>query len=111
MRVLVRTVGGQRVESVGDRDDARQKGNFVSLQTMRITAAVERFVMQLDAGNHVLQLRHRTQDVGALGGVRLHDVEFFRGECARLLEDAVFDANFADIVQLGGDAHGFYEVF
>src|SRR5579863_4078798 len=78
---------------------------------MRVTAAVERFMMQLDAGNHVLQLRHRTQNIGALGGVRFHDVEFFRSKCARLLENAVFDSNFANIVQLGGDAHGLYEIF
>src|SRR5580692_9581024 len=111
MGVLVRTIGGECIEGVGDRDDTRQKRNFVSLQAMRVTASVERFVMQLDSRNHVLQLRYRTQNIGALGGVRFHDVEFFRGECARLLEDAVFDSNFADIVQLGGDAHGFYELF
>src|SRR5579864_833819 len=36
VRMLVGTVGGERIESVGDRDDARQKGNFVSLQAMRV---------------------------------------------------------------------------
>ena len=31
VRLLIRTVGGQRVEGVGDRNDARQKRDLVSL--------------------------------------------------------------------------------
>src|SRR5579863_205698 len=78
---------------------------------MRVTAAVERFMVEFDSWNHFFQLRHRSQDVCALSGMGFHDFEFFRSECARLLQDAILDANFADIVQLGGDAHGFDEVF
>src|ERR1700676_391359 len=111
MRVLVRTVRGERIEGVGDRDDAREKRNLVSLQTMRITTPVERFVMQLDSWNHVFQLRHRTQDGGALGGMRLHNLELFRSKCTRLLQNAVFNSNFADVVQLSRDTDGFDEVF
>ncbi len=62
-------------------------------------------MVQLNAWNHIFQLSHGAQDVGALAGVGFHDVEFFGGECARLFQDAVFDPDLAHIVQLGGDAH------
>ena len=40
-----------------------------------------------------------THDVRALGGVRLHDVEFFGSQGARLFQDAVVHADFSDVMQ------------
>ena len=48
--------------------------------------------------------------MSALGGVRLHDVEFLGGECAWLFQDAVLDPDLAHVVQLGGDAHYLHEL-
>ena len=101
VRLLVGTIRGQRVEGVGDSDDARQQRNLVALQAVRISAAIEGLVMQFDTGQHFGQLRDRAQNVGALGGVRLHDLKFFCGERAGLFQDVIFDADLAHVVELG----------
>src|SRR4029077_5851444 len=71
MRLLVRAVGSQRVEGVGHGDDPRQQRDVITFQAMRITAAVERFMVQFDSRDHLFQLRYRTKNVGTLGGVGL----------------------------------------
>jgi len=57
-------------------------------------------VMQFNAGEHLAQLRHRAQNIRALGGMRLHDLEFFGSQSAGLFQNAIFDADLADIVEL-----------
>ena len=42
-----------------------------------------------NARQHGTQHFHRTQYRRAFGGVRLHDLEFFRGKRARFFQDAV----------------------
>ncbi len=61
-------------------------------------------VVQLDARKHIFQLRNRTHDVGAFGGVRLHDVEFFRRQRAGLFQNTVINADLADVMQQRSDA-------
>ena len=39
--------------------------------------------------------------------MRLHDFEFFRSQSARFFQDAVFDADFTDIMQLRRDSQDF----
>ncbi len=80
------------------------QGDLVALEAVGIAVAIHVLVVQLDAGQHVLQLRDRAHDVGALGRMLLHDLEFFGRERAGLLEDAVVHADLADVVQQGGDA-------
>src|SRR2546421_7037815 len=76
-----------------------------------MTAAIEWLVVKFDAGNHVFQLSHGPENVGAFGGMRLHDVEFFRRERTRLFQDAILDSDFANVVQLSGDADDLNEIF
>jgi len=66
-------------------------------------------VVEFDAGQHLLQLGNGAHDVRAFHGVLLHQLEFLSGEGARLFQDAVVHADFADIVQERGDAQ-FVEV-
>ena len=40
----------------------------------------------------------------------LHDLELFRGERARLLQNVILDADLAHIMQLGRDAQNFEEL-
>ena len=101
---LVGAVGGHGVERVGDGDDARHQRDLIALQSVGIAVAVHVFVVQFDARQHVLQLRDRAHDVGALGGVLLHQFEFLGGERAGLLQHAIVHADLADVVQQGGDA-------
>ena len=109
MSMLVRTIGGEGIESIGDGNHARQKRNLVSCEAVGVAAAIERFVMQFDAGEHLSQLSDRAQNVCALGGVRFHHFEFFGGKSSRFLEDAVFDADLAYVVKLRGYAQSFHE--
>ena len=108
--LLVRTIGRKRIEGVGHSNDPRQQGNLITLQPVGISAAVERLVVQLNTGKHVGQLRDRTQNVGALGGMRLHDLELFFRQCSGLLQDVIFNADLAHIVKLSRDAQGLHEM-
>ena len=77
--MLVRAVGGQGIESISYGDHARQQRYLVVLEPVGIAAAIQRFMVELDAGQHRCQLFHRAKDVRPLGGVRFHDFKFFRG--------------------------------
>ena len=57
-------------------------------------------MVQFDAGEHVFQLFHRPQNVCTLGGVGFHDLEFFGSQGARFFQNAIFNADFAYVVQL-----------
>jgi hypothetical protein len=47
------------------------------LQAVGIAATIHVFVVQLDARQHVLELRNGAHDIGALYGVLLHQAELF----------------------------------
>ncbi len=101
---MVGTIGGDGVEGVGDGDDAGHHRNLIAGEAVGVACAVHALVVQLDAGEHVFQLRDGAHDVGALGGMLLHQVEFFVGELAGLFQDAIVHADFADVMQQRGDA-------
>src|SRR5574340_1289074 len=46
---LVRAIGGHGVQSIGDGDDAGHKGNLGASEAIRIAAAIQVLVVQLDA--------------------------------------------------------------
>jgi hypothetical protein len=109
MRLLVRAIGRKRVECVRYRDDTRQQRNLVTLKPIRISAPIQGFVMQFDAGEHFGKLRNRAQDVRTLGRVRLHHLELFFGQGAGLFQDVIFDADLANVVELGRDLQNLHE--
>ena len=93
MRLLVRTVGGESVKSVRDRNHARQQRNLVAFQSVRVSASIQRLVVEFDSGQHLSQLRHRTQegaevmieppgDLGRGGVLEIHDGVFVAVEVA-----------------------------
>ena len=65
---------------------------------MRISATIQRFVVQLNSRQHFFQLGHGPENVGALGGVGLHDFKFFFGQCTRFFQDAIFNPDLAHVV-------------
>src|SRR5947208_13397636 len=85
--LLIGTVRGERVESIGYSDNPRQSRNLLVLESVGVATSVERLVVQFDARQHLLQLFHRPQNVRALGGVSLHDLELFRSQSAGLFQD------------------------
>src|ERR1700730_5673667 len=103
---LIRPVGGHSIERIGDRGDARHHGNLRAKQAIGIPAAVHMLVMQLDARQHIFQLRNGAHDVRALDGMLFHQVEFFIGDRTRLLQDAVFHADFSNVMKQRGNAQG-----
>src|ERR1700722_11070983 len=100
MCVLVRTIRRQRVKCVSYRDNPRQRRNLVALQSVRITAPVERLVVEFDAGKHLAKLNDRPQDIGALGRVGLHDLAFLGCKGSWLFENTVLNANFSYVMEL-----------
>src|SRR3954452_5017557 len=109
MRLLVGPVGRQCVERIRDRDDARQQRNLVPLKSIRISTAVQGFVVQLDARHYLCELRYGAQNVCTLGRVRLHDFKFFFGQCARFLQNVILNADLAYIMKLRGNLEYFHE--
>src|SRR3954469_6447444 len=78
--LLVRAIGSKRVKGIRHCDYPGYQWNLIALQTVRIPAAIECFMVQFDSGQHLRQLRHRTQDIRTLRRVCLHYFEFFFGE-------------------------------
>ncbi|KAI1691637.1 hypothetical protein Ddc_24113 [Ditylenchus destructor] len=97
---LVGTNAGQRVEDVGDRDDAGLDGNRVARQSFRIAAAVPLLVVrQRDAPRHAQQTAGvLAQDLRADRGMAAHHRPLGLVQRAGLLQDRVGNAQLADVV-------------
>ena len=101
---LVDAAGHQRIEHVGQADDAPLDRDRVAGQAVRIAAAVPALVV----GQRDLRTepKHRArgmrQQVVPVTGVFLHHVELLRREPAGLVEDRVADRDLADVVQRRG---------
>ena len=105
--MLVVPLGSHRVKGVGYRDDSRLHGNLIARQTLRITSAVDHFVMHVHAGEKVAHRRNLRHDLVALLRMRLHDLKLFVRKRRRFLQDPVIDTNLAHIMKQGADANPF----
>src|SRR4051812_17636648 len=76
-RCLVRTIRRHGIESIGHHDDAGHKWKLVAFHAVGISASIERFMMHLDAGNHLLEHLYWSQDGATFDGIGLHDLELF----------------------------------
>src|SRR5260370_3693319 len=97
--LLVRAIAGDGIVGVGNRDDAGAQWHSFSRQRLRITRAVEEFVV---VQNHVAEARKRRQRVEDLDAklyVRLHRLPLFRLERAVLVQNTFRNANLADVVE------------
>ncbi len=101
---LVGSLGGERVEHVGDGDNAPLQGNRLARQSARISAAVEFLVMRPgDQGGQVEQARLAfAQDLVALLGMRAHDHQLGVVEPPGLEQDVIGNGDLADVVHGGG---------
>ena len=104
---LVDAPADQRVVDVGHRHQPRRDRNLVAGQSSRIADAIPlllvRQAISLASSRKstgVAQLPLGLLDrVAAERRVGLHDLELFRRQLARLEQDAVGDADLADVVQ------------
>ncbi|HEX3434660.1 MAG TPA: hypothetical protein VHT25_11435 [Solirubrobacteraceae bacterium] len=96
----------QRVEHVGDGDDASGKWDGLAAETSGISHSVPALVVA--ARDHRGQLQYwraaALEQPCAEVRVRLHRLELLGGEPAGLAQDAVVDADLADVVQRSGKA-------
>ena len=103
-RLLVATFASKCVVNVGNRDDLRTDGNFITLEAVGVAAAVPAFMVP--TANVVGEFHQRlvleeldgVEHLGAVHGVLLHDVEFFFRELAGLVQNLVGDCNLSDVV-------------
>jgi hypothetical protein len=88
-----------RLEGVGHVEDPRQHRDLVAHQAVRIARAVVPLVVVPNDRQLRGQLRHRGDDVRADHRVRVHDRALFARQEARLVEDAVRNADLPDVVE------------
>ena len=91
---------------VGEGDDARPEGNLFALGAIGIASAIETLVVVFDGLAHQGAVRKDGDDFGADAGVHADEKKFIVGERAGLVENALGDEYFADVV----DACGVNEV-
>ena len=109
---FVHPLGDQRVIDVGEGHEPPHAGDFLSLQAAGISFPVPALMVRIGDDRAKAQkvvvpahaLFRPAQGLVAEGGVLLHLVEFGFRELAGLAEDAVRNADLADIVQRGADA-------
>ena len=101
---FVRPLGGKGVEHVAHCHDPALDGDVLALQPIGISRTVPFLVMgQRDLPGHPHQVRVMPgQYLRADGGMGLHDLPFLLIELAGLEQDAVGDADLADIVHRAG---------
>src|ERR1035437_10784788 len=82
----VNPVGGDRIQRVGDGEDASPEGNLFSLQAARITTAVEPLLVRVHDLGGLCQKWNFLHDLITVVGVLLHDRHFVGLEFSRLLQ-------------------------
>ena len=106
-RAAVRTIGGERVVAVDDREDACAKRNCLRLETVRIAGAIPVLVVMPHDERERARERDRRQKIGANDDVLLHLVVFTRRQWPGLVQHAIGNAEFSDVVQQRGDVNRF----
>ena len=95
----VRTFVGHGVVGVDYAERPRHDGDLVSGQPVRVTVAVEAFVMVTDA-RHEVVVEQRRHDLGADRRVLAHELPLLGVQRTGLVQHAVGDADLADVVQV-----------
>ena len=100
-RLAVGPLERHRVVGVDHAHGARDQGDLLAAQAVRVAVAVPALVVMAHAQDELL-LEQRADDVGAEHRVLAHEVPLLGVQLARLEQDAVGDADLADVVQVGG---------
>src|SRR5713101_5817736 len=99
----VRARGNHGVKGVDHGDDARNDRNFGALKAGRIAFSVDVFVVVENIERGAFESREHAQNRPAVFGVLFHQGVFIRVETPRFSQDGVWNSDFADIVQKGGN--------
>src|SRR5437667_7654429 len=98
--------GNHSVKGVDYGDDARNNGNFGTLQAGRIAFSVDVFVVVENIERGAFESRQHAKNRPAIFRVLFHQSVFISLEATRLSQNSVWDSHFADIVQKGGNFQG-----
>ncbi len=108
-RVLVSAPRCQSIVHVSQRPDPPAQGNRTTSQSLRITGAVKPLVMGgCDVARHFQKFHARELSQCRIEGLRsqhrmrFHDLEFVVAQTPRLEQDAIGNADLADIMQGAG---------
>ena len=102
---LEREVEGDIEESIDDRDDARLSRNRLTLEPIWVALTVEPLVVCADQWRQVGERRESCQQVRRHAWVHHHQRPLFRVQPAALLQDAVRQAELAQVLQQRRVAH------
>ena len=103
----VLAIGGERVEIVDGRENARADGNFGSLQPHGITGPIPFFVVGANDRDDGIWEAHALQNLSAHKRMNLHLFEFFRRKAAGLRDNVFRNGKFSDVVQQRGGMKSF----
>jgi hypothetical protein len=92
-------VARDRVEGVGDGEDARVEVDLFGAQAARVTRPVPLLVVLPDDARRPFQKFDALQNLLAVHGVTAHVHPFLRAELRGLVQDGVRHADLADVVQ------------
>ena len=105
-RPAIGTVARHRVERVRHGEDPGGEWDLVALQAVGIALAVEALVMVAGHVAHHLRQVELVEDVARDLGVLAHLLELVAVEPAGLQQDAIRDADLADVVDHRAHLHG-----
>src|SRR5436190_21249565 len=97
---VIRPLARHRIEGVGEGEDARAKGDLVSLEAVRIAAPVPALVVRADhLQAFAVQQRDVAEQLGADHRMLLHEKQLRGAQRSFLVEDRVRHPDLADVVQ------------
>jgi len=103
-RRQIRPVRNHRLDHVDDGEDARERGDLITSQPLRIAAAVQALVMVEDGVGDLTREAGELQEVAAGPAVLLDDGELRRAQARGLAEDLSRHGDLADVVHGRGKA-------
>ena len=95
----IRPVAGHGIEGVGHREDARAEGNELAPEGGRVAGAVPALVVVVDDGHGAPEEGDALDEAAPQLRMGAHDLPLVHAEAAGLEQDAVGDADLADVVE------------
>src|SRR5689334_13033535 len=97
--LAISTIRQEDVPHVHDREDTRLERDLFAAQTQWIASAIPFLMMEVRDGESRLQVADWRKHFISVLWMPLHNFPFFGGERARLEQDMIGNAEFANIVQ------------
>ena len=98
-RLTVRPRLDHRLEGIRDGYDPRRDGDFLSVLTIRIAAAVPALVVRPHHRQHIRQIEYMSEETLARGGMPSHRRPLELVERTRLREDAIRNSQLANVMK------------